>query len=535
MQWFYRIWNRISNIGIHSNMPEEMEKHVMLTNQFAFTWIFIIFPYIILFAFYEKLGVYLLSILTIMHFVVLWLNYIRKYYISRMLEAIVPQLVIFLLAAMLFNKPHKDLVSSYYMLNLAFLAIPFMIYSLREKKYIIISIGFSISLYYLFDPLNSVLKLNYSTELYTFKIFEMYNYTVSWGMAVIGYTYVKRVSDVYQQKVILKEENFRRIFNASFDGIVITDLNGVLLEINEVELQRQNMSRDNISKKHTRELFFGNSEDLAKKQLRKIIKKGNSKFEYEKELKRNGTQYYDVSGKLFTYEGLPAIMFVVHDITERTHLQRKIVNTVYETEEKERQRFAQDIHDGLGALLAGIKMYVSFATKAKTKDQADEKLKEALDLLGLAVMSAKEIANNIVPDALNRFGLVASVENLIARLNKVSETHINFDSDNIDEPLKDEILTISYRIVSELIANALKHSNSKSVYLRVFTFQDRLFIIYMDNGNGFDYARIMSSGSSGSGLFNIKSRANSIGGSFNIFSLIGSGTDVVISIPIENS
>jgi len=198
---FKQIWDRISINGIHTDMSIDMQKNVILTNQFAFTWFFIIIPYIGIFLFTDIIGAMLLGFLCIIHVVVLLLNSIRLFHISRLLEGTIPQFIIFLLAALVYNKPLSDRLTSFISLNLAFLTIPFLIYSLREYYFIIISIAFSICCFLFFDSINYSFQLPFSSNLYSQQWFELFNYFVAVGMLIIGFTYLKAVSDQYLERV----------------------------------------------------------------------------------------------------------------------------------------------------------------------------------------------------------------------------------------------------------------------------------------------------------------------------------------------
>lgn len=208
-QVIVHIWKKVSYLGIHDGMPEDLHKNVVLTNRYAFTWIFLIIPYIIIFLRYDTFVSYLLTGLIVTHIIVLFLNRHRLFNLTRLIESTVPQAIIFTIGVFYYTRPGLDRLSIYHMLNLAFLNIPFMIFSLREYKFIIISISISIFYYFSLEPINEVLKAEYSSIILTTKWFEAYNYIISAGLLILGFIYIRNISDQYQRQVskLLAEAN----------------------------------------------------------------------------------------------------------------------------------------------------------------------------------------------------------------------------------------------------------------------------------------------------------------------------------------
>ncbi len=94
-----------------------------------------------------------------------------------------------------------------------------------------------------------------------------------------------------------------------------------------------------------------------------------------------------------------------------------------------------------------------------------------------------------------------------------------------------------FRIISELIANILKHAAANTIELKYYVHDDKLNISVQDNGNGFEYKMDSESSISkqgGFGLFSIKERLDFVEGSLEILSELKIGTKVIISIPIKN-
>ena len=168
-------------------------------------------------------------------------------------------------------------------------------------------------------------------------------------------------------------------------------------------------------------------------------------------------------------------------------MERKIVKTIIETEEKERNRFAKDLHDGIGALLSGIKMYLNLIMSGKVDETQKENLfVQTKELIGQAVSNAREIANNIKPHVLSHFGLAVSIKSFCEKISHSGQINIIFDSEGFSLKLEDDIELIFFRIVNELINNTLKHAHAQNSHIKLYNDEDSLFLNYSDDGIGFD-------------------------------------------------
>ena len=131
--------------------------------------------------------------------------------------------------------------------------------------------------------------------------------------------------------------------------------------------------------------------------------------------KKNGNIFpVEVSSTLIEYYGKKAILSAGRDITARVLAEKIKLDTIIQTEEKERSRFAKDLHDGLGATLSATKMYLNIVKRSDAdSERAKNMLDEAISLIDKAGKNAKEIAVNIRPHDLAHFGIKSSLENFV--------------------------------------------------------------------------------------------------------------------------
>lgn len=201
----------------------------------------------------------------------------------------------------------------------------------------------------------------------------------------------------------------------------------------------------------------------------------------------------------------------------------KSINAMLEGQETERKRIAEDLHDRLGSKLAAVKLHFESIEELSKNSNTGGKLSVLIDE---AVSDVRAIAHNMLSGVLDKFGLVAALNDLTETINLSGKLEVRFISHGIDDRLPGELELNLYRIIQELLANVLKHSKANEVDIQLNKFNDELVVTVEDNGVGFEIDKHKK----GVGLKNISSRVNKIGGMLNIDSVPGRGTSVTIEI-----
>lgn len=219
----------------------------------------------------------------------------------------------------------------------------------------------------------------------------------------------------------------------------------------------------------------------------------------------------------------------------RRQTEKMFLNTIIQTEEKERKRFAKDLHDGLGPLLSTVKMSVSSLAQMKHDDASREIVENTELVINEAIKSLKEISDNLSPHVLNNFGLVRALSNFSNKINITKTIRINLVSNLKDDRFDSNVEVVLYRVVCELINNTIKHAKAKKIDLSLTKDGDYLTIIYQDDGKGFNVAKVIEQPATGGmGFSNIYSRINSLKGEINIESEHKKGTWVTIKVKMHD-
>ena len=216
--------------------------------------------------------------------------------------------------------------------------------------------------------------------------------------------------------------------------------------------------------------------------------------------------------------------------SEKEYLKnQQIQNEKFELILNERKRIANDLHDGVGGLLAATKMLFSKLKLDLPVVENNESFQNGYENINSASIEIREIAHNLLPKTLANNGFVDGLSELIKTINNTNQLKIDFVNYNYNKKLKPENELIIYRIIQEILNNIHKHSKSTEVSLMLQEVNDTLKITVEDFGVGFN----QDNHTEGMGLIGIKERANLLGADLEINSILNEGTTFVLTIPIS--
>lgn len=211
--------------------------------------------------------------------------------------------------------------------------------------------------------------------------------------------------------------------------------------------------------------------------------------------------------------------------------QLQAVDAMLKGQEKERSRLAKDLHDGLGGLLSVTKMSLANVKEnVLMKPEQQTSFESAISQLDNAIGELRKIAHNLMPETLAKYGLENSLENYFNTLQKPSSVSIQYQKMGIDRKLTDEADLYIYRIIQELVHNALKYSCATQILVQTTKSATATDITVEDNGVGFD--KDVASQKNSIGYASIRDRINYLGGSLDLHTSPGEGTSVNIHLNV---
>lgn len=212
---------------------------------------------------------------------------------------------------------------------------------------------------------------------------------------------------------------------------------------------------------------------------------------------------------------------------QKEQAQKALLQSILETEEKERSRIAKDLHDGIVQDLTAIKMNLNAVAK-ETSSELKNQLNTIFNDIDSAAKEVREISYQMMPVTLKELGLEKALQELCNRSLNKNDINYDFDCIGIRDRLSEKIEVTVYRICQELINNTIKHSGASQVSLLLQLRNKILQLTYEDNGKGFN----ASAATKGIGLNSLNSRLEMVDGNIEFDDTIQTGTAAYIKIPI---
>lgn len=202
-----------------------------------------------------------------------------------------------------------------------------------------------------------------------------------------------------------------------------------------------------------------------------------------------------------------------------------------EAQEAERNRIAKDLHDGVGGMLSGIRFsLLGIREKLSPNLKEMTMFDKSLNQLGESIHELRKVAHDLMPVSLVNKGLLPALREYCQSLNDLGVLRVVLQSVGQEKRMSLESEQALYRVIQELLTNAIRHSKASEVLVQT-VFTDHNFCLTVeDNGLGFDKIGMSSDGT---GLSNINSRVLKLNGKMDIESIPNEGTSVYIEIPVR--
>jgi signal transduction histidine kinase len=206
-----------------------------------------------------------------------------------------------------------------------------------------------------------------------------------------------------------------------------------------------------------------------------------------------------------------------------------------EAAERERSRWARELHDQTLQDLAGLKVLLSGARRAKEREQVDRILEQAIEHVQLGVDALRVLVTELRPAALDELGTAPALRGLIDRTAATAglqielEVDLAYEEGRADARHAPELESAMYRLVQEALTNVVKHAGASRVMVAVIEDDGTVQLSVTDDGAGFQ----TDAASEGFGLIGMRERVTLLGGELEFDSQFGVGTTVAARIPVQ--
>jgi len=305
------------------------------------------------------------------------------------------------------------------------------------------------------------------------------------------------------------------ILESSVDAIVTINRDGLIQSFN---LAAQNMfgyTEDDVIGKNVSILMPSPHSQKHDEYIQNYILSGEKKIigrgREVQGIRKDGTVFpIDLSVGEARWNGNLFFTGIIKDITNRKNLEKRIL----EISQQERQRIAQDLHDGLGQMLTGIRMISeNLARKLNANGvPGSDEVQEIANMIRETDEYARTLSHGMIEVDIDKKGLDSALESLCKKNEKLFGIECVYEKTD-DLLISDHSLALNlYRIVQEAIHNAVKHGEAGKVILRLSKTGKHIAMVVIDNGKGFENSDISTQEEKGMGIQIMKYRAGLYGG-----------------------
>ncbi|MCE5278516.1 MAG: response regulator [Planctomycetaceae bacterium] len=223
------------------------------------------------------------------------------------------------------------------------------------------------------------------------------------------------------------------------------------------------------------------------------------------------------------------------ELRHRSQQLSRVVSELALTEQRERGRLAQVLHDGLQQLLVGAKFHLAVLERSGNAAMG-KAIAGIMDLLDDSIETSRSLTAELSPPILHQGGLVPAMEWLARWMQEKHGLTIALSAERVPDAIGEDALILLFQATRELLFNVVKHAGVKSAAVRVGRFNGAIQITVADDGAGFDPGALTAEDAAGGyGLFSIKERLDLLGGSMEVDSAPGRGSRFTLIAPVAAS
>ncbi|OSZ77626.1 hypothetical protein CAP36_14740 [Chitinophagaceae bacterium IBVUCB2] len=205
------------------------------------------------------------------------------------------------------------------------------------------------------------------------------------------------------------------------------------------------------------------------------------------------------------------------------------INAMLKGQEEERSRIAKELHDGIGSLLSGTKMsFINVKEHIALSVENKTMFDRSVSMLDNTIGDLRKVAQNLMPETLVKFGLEDALRDFCRSMQSLPAVKILYQQFGENRKLENTAEVYIYRIIQELVNNAVKHANASEIIVQLTMHEHKISITVEDNGKGFDKYKLATT--SGNGMTNLQYRVQYFNGKLDIVSSPGNGTSVNIQL-----
>lgn len=342
-------------------------------------------------------------------------------------------------------------------------------------------------------------------------------------------------------------ERFKKIFNTSPASITISQLNtGIFTDVNQAFERDFGYTKTEILGNSALGLkIWKNPADRERLMPEYFKKKYLHVSDLELVKKSGEVAIVNAQFSIMPMDGEDHSIAVFLDVTAQKKTENEVLkyqkrlkalaSELTLMEEKQRKQIATDLHDHVGQLLALSRLQLAAIHEGMDIKEVIEKLKPISEGLLQSIHSVRSAIFDLSSPQLNEIGLYAAVRDwLEEQVEQKYGIRAQLSGDNQHYPLEENLRFLLFRSIRELLTNVVKHARATDVKVYIKEGKESLSIVVKDNGIGFNYRpQMLQLKTTGFGLFSIQERMEDSGGSMQVQSIPGKGTQIKLIVPLN--
>jgi PAS domain S-box-containing protein len=245
----------------------------------------------------------------------------------------------------------------------------------------------------------------------------------------------------------------------------------------------------------------------------------------------------DVTQQVHTIAGLKDHLQQRNEqLKAQTRRLRQLVVELSETEDRERQRLADLLHDDLQQMLVGVSFHLEMVeSHCRENPKAASLLAQAKDLLAETITRSRDLSHELSPATFRTQGLRGGLKWLAEQMQRQHRLQVEVKTTGEVDEMAEPIRILLYKAIREMLFNIVKHAEVNHARVAVVREPSHVEVLVQDHGKGFDAQAVLDSKSGqGLGLFSIRERVNLLDGQLDVESLPGEGSEFRLFVPLSH-
>ncbi|MBC3541038.1 PAS domain S-box protein [Rufibacter sediminis] len=394
------------------------------------------------------------------------------------------------------------------------------------------------------DILNGQVKTFTSSFHYQGKEvhFQNYGFLDPYKQSAISFSFdITEVKEA-QNQLAQEKEFSENLLETHIHGIIAVDHHLHITAWNRAIAQMTSIPREEVIGTPIQDLFSAHTRTRLQKQIQRVLQGEQVTLTKLPFLPADLSYEINLTPLYNAAKEVTGVLGIVRDTTSqklrqkadtqfRLSQQKMVMDAILSTQNEERKRIAEALHNSLAQLLYAAKLNLEeIETEQQSSPETKTPLKKVSGFLEEAIKETRTLAHELIPRVLVDLGLKSALKDMATRLTTSSFT-VRCVITGFDKPTNSGLETHLFRFVQELLNNVMKHADATDALVQVVDRGSAVRVRVQDNGKGMPQDCLEKAATRGMGLTTIRNRVKLLQGTMAIDSTPSEGTIITIDIP----